>query len=302
MIKVNNISFEYSKGKLILDQLSFEVPKGSIYGFLGANGAGKTTTIRIILNLMTANSGSISVNGLSFDTQSIEIYKNIGSLIEQPTFYSHLSGRANLSIWANYYKVPKTRVDEVLEWVQLEHACDQKAKNYSQGMKQRLGIATALLHDPELLILDEPLNGLDPKGIAEMRQLFFRLKEKGKTIFLSSHILSEIEATCDRLCILDSGKLKFEGTVNELNRLLSKNIQYEIRCSKQEEALSTLLATNIAQHVELSGGTLRLDMKKEEEVAQIVKELVEQQFEVFEVKKKVDKLEDLYLKLTNPSA
>lgn len=296
MLQIKAISFGYSLKKQIVKNLSFNVPKGSIYGFLGANGAGKTTTIRLILNLLKPSSGEILIDGERFEKEGSKIYKSIGSLIEQPTFYGHLTGYANLKLWATYYKVPLSRINEVLELVSLSHSKNEKAKKYSQGMKQRLGIATALLHSPKLLILDEPLNGLDPKGIKEMRNLFLELKKQGVTIFLSSHILSEIEATCDQLCIIDKGELKFEGTVEDLNRLLSKEIIFQLKTGNQEQTKLKLKELGIPI-LELDK-YLNVTLKAEEEISQVIEKLVQNGIQILEVKKKKNRLEDLYLSLT----
>jgi len=296
MLQVKAISFGYSAKKQIVKNLSFSVPKGTVYGFLGANGAGKTTTIRLILNLLKPSSGEILIDGEQFNSSGNVIYKGIGSLIEQPTFYGHLTGFANLKLWATYYKVSSQRIDEVLEMVQLGHAKNDKAKNYSQGMKQRLGIATALLHSPKLLILDEPLNGLDPKGIKEIRSLFLNLKNNGITIFLSSHILSEIEATCDRLCIIDQGQLKFEGTIKELNVLLTKEILFQLRTNNQQQAKTTLEGLGFKHSSDER--YLTITLKSEEDISSIIEKLVQSGIQIYEVKKNESRLEDLYLTLT----
>lgn len=296
MLQIKAISFGYSSKKQIVKNLSFDVPKGSIYGFLGANGAGKTTTIRLLLNLLKPNSGEILIDGEHYELEGSKIYKGIGSLIEQPTFYGHLNGYANLKLWATYYKVALNRIEEVLEMVNLSHAKNEKAKNYSQGMKQRLGIATALLHSPKLLILDEPLNGLDPKGIKEMRNLFFKLKEQGTTIFLSSHILSEIEATCDRLCIIDQGQLKFEGTVKELSALLSKEIIFQLKTTNLAQTKLDLEEMGYGSN--LQENYLTINVRTETEISALIEKLVTGGTQVLEVKKKENRLEDLYLTLT----
>lgn len=296
MLKVDSISFSYNVTTPILKNLSFKVPKGSIYGFLGANGAGKTTVIRLILDLLRPNSGEIEIDGKKFKKHGSLIYNSIGSLIEPASFYGHLTGYSNLKLWANYYQVPLSRINEVLELVQLSTAKNQKAKNYSQGMKQRLGIATSLLHSPKLLILDEPLNGLDPKGIKEMRSLFLDLKKKGVTIFFSSHILSEIEATCDRLCIIKKGEMKFEGTANELSLMLTKEIVYQLKTRDFNETKKLLkqLSYNTVDHKDF----LFVTLQSENDVPGLIEKLVNNGQRILEVKKKENHLEDLYLTLT----
>lgn len=300
MIEVNQLSFSYNKRKSIIKDVSFRVPTGSIYGFLGANGAGKTTTIRLLLNLMKAEKGNINIGGTTYEENPSKILKKTGTLIENTSFYGQLSAKANLQIWANYYQVPSSRIEETLKLVGLYESRHMKVKKYSQGMKQRLGIATALLHDPDLLILDEPLNGLDPKGIAEMRELFFSLKSEGKTILLSSHILAEIEATCDQLCILDKGILKFDGTVEELRQVLAKKIQFELKGNAPEQMLEYLKTKFDHSNPEKVDEHIVVELESEKDISKVIKALVEQRFEIYEVRKKVNRLEDLYLSITNP--
>ena len=203
IIQTRGLDF-YFKDFKALDQVNLNVPAGSIYGFLGPNGAGKTTTIRILLDLFHPKPGQVQVFGKDLGKNRVEILGKIGALIENPSIYKHLSGRQNLEVIRKMVGVPKSRIDEVLQIVRLVDNADKRAKNYSLGMCQRLGLAAALLTDPELLILDEPTNGLDPSGIIEMRELIIRLnKEHGKTIFLSSHILSEIEKLATDVAIID---------------------------------------------------------------------------------------------------
>ncbi|MCV6631167.1 MAG: ABC transporter ATP-binding protein [Flavobacteriaceae bacterium] len=218
IIETQDLHFSYSKSaKADIDNLALRVPKGSIYGFLGPNGSGKTTTIRLLLGLLKKDSGKIALFGKSFKGNRIAHLSKIGSLIENPSLYGHLSAVDNLKIAANYRAVSFQRIDEVLEIVKLEHAKHKKVKKYSLGMKQRLGLAVSLLSLPEILILDEPTNGLDPKGIIEMRRLIQSLnKDYGITVFISSHLLSEIEKTCTHVGILRQGEMIFQDTVKVL--------------------------------------------------------------------------------------
>ncbi|RYF94725.1 MAG: ATP-binding cassette domain-containing protein, partial [Chitinophagaceae bacterium] len=194
IIETNNLDFSFGAGQKILQDLSLAVPQGSIYGFLGPNGAGKTTTIRLLLGLLKVQSGTIRLFGKDFGKNRLEVLRRIGSLIEQPSLYMHLTGKENLEVFRLSYQCNKKRIGEVLELVGLQKAAHKKAKAYSLGMKQRLAIAISLLHEPELLILDEPTNGLDPTGIIETRELIRKLnKESGKTIIVSSHMLAEVE-------------------------------------------------------------------------------------------------------------
>lgn len=297
MIKIENLNFSYQKGVKILNNLSFEVPQGCIYGFLGANGAGKTTTIRILLGLCKADSGNVFLNGNSFSTAAYQQYKNIGAMIEEPSLYGHLSGKENLKLLAYYYKVNKKRIEDVLQLVNLAEAQDKSVRNYSLGMKQRLGIAQSLLHDPSILILDEPLNGLDPRGIKEIRDLLFQLREQGKTIFISSHLLSEVEKSCDYFCIIDKGTQVFSEKVSNMQEMLSKDIQYQIECNNAEKAQHIFSKNQINAETH-SPSSLAVKLPNEKVISQYIKQMTTEGIELFEVKRKENSLEDIFLKLT----
>jgi ABC-2 type transport system ATP-binding protein len=213
-IRVRGLTKRYGS-RAAIDGLDFDIPAGVIAGFIGPNGSGKTTTIRILLSLVAPTAGTAEVLGSSIDHPA-EYLPRVGALIEEPAFYWWLSGRRNLEILAALDGTPSSRVDEVLAVVELGDRADDRVFGYSLGMKQRLGIAAALLPRPALLILDEPANGLDPAGIQEMRRLFARLREQGVTIFISSHILSELEQVADWILVLKEGHLLFHGTIAEL--------------------------------------------------------------------------------------
>lgn len=204
--------------KPVVRDLALKVPRGSIYGFLGPNGAGKSTTMKMLLGLVKPTAGSISILGKPMlEENRLEILRNTGSLIESPSYYGHLSARENLQIICTLKNVLEAGIDDVLRIVRLEKQQDKKVKNFSLGMKQRLGLAAALLGHPRLLLLDEPTNGLDPVGIHEIRTLVRSLPERfGCTVLVSSHLLSEIELMADRIGILNHGHLLFEGTLEEL--------------------------------------------------------------------------------------
>lgn len=199
-----------------VDHLNMEVQRGEIFGFLGPNGAGKTTTIRMALGLITPTSGAVEVLGQDVVTHGAEILPHVGALVETPALYPYLSGRGNLHAMAAITAVPETRIDGILELVGLADRQHDKVRTYSLGMKQRLGIAVALLNDPDLLILDEPANGLDPGGIVEMREMLRTLAAQGKTIFISSHVLAEVQQLCTRVAIVNLGKLITEATIDAL--------------------------------------------------------------------------------------
>src|SRR6201747_1522644 len=207
VIRTEGLTFNFGK-QTVVKSLSLQVPEGSIYGFLGPNGAGKTTTIKLLLNLLKTQQGSIHVFDKELQSNRIEILSQIGSLIEQPAIYLHLSGKENLMNRALLLGVTEKRVDEMLALVHLTDAANKKAGQYSLGMKQRLGIALALLSDPKLLILDEPTNGLDPNGIIEIRELLVKLTSVyKKTVFISSHLLAEIERMATHVGIINRGEL-----------------------------------------------------------------------------------------------
>ena len=211
-ISVTGLSKKYAE-HFAVENASFEVPTGTICGFIGPNGAGKTTTIRALLGLIKPTSGSLTVLG-SQDPH--EYLSKIGAMIEGPSFYPLLSGAANLKVLADLGGIESDRVISLLKLVGLEERANSKFKTYSLGMKQRLGIAAALLPDPQLLILDEPTNGLDPNGILEMRNLIKKLASGGKTIFVSSHLLAELEAICDNVVMIKDGKIIYSGSTKEL--------------------------------------------------------------------------------------
>jgi ABC-2 type transport system ATP-binding protein len=216
VLRTRGLSKRYGE-RLAVDNLSLEVRRGEIFGFLGPNGAGKTTTIRMALGLITPTSGTIDILGQNLAEHRAEVLPRVGALVETPALYLYMSGRDNLrAVGSVLGGVPEARIDDVLELVKLRGRDKDRVRTYSLGMKQRLGVAMALLQDPELLVLDEPANGLDPAGIVEMRDLMRALSAAGKTVFISSHVLTEVRQICTRVAILNLGKLVTETTVEEL--------------------------------------------------------------------------------------
>ncbi|MEI9945668.1 MAG: ABC transporter ATP-binding protein [Chitinophagaceae bacterium] len=218
VIKVSDLTKSFRDVKAV-NGLSFTVPSGEIYGFLGQNGAGKSTTIRMLLTLIQPDSGDIEIFGMNLKKHRKQILQNTGAIIERPDLYKYLTARENLKIFAaiSGVKVPAKKIMDQLEMVGLAERANSKVKTYSQGMKQRLGIAIALVHNPQLIILDEPTNGLDPQGIADIRNLILHLsRDLGKTVLVSSHLLSEIELIADSMLIIDKGKKIAEGKAAEL--------------------------------------------------------------------------------------
>ena len=218
VIKVQHISKHFGSLKAV-DDLSFEVQSGQVFGFLGQNGSGKSTTIRMLLSLIHPSSGSIEIFGQSIEKNRTDILEQVGAIIERPDLYPYLSAKEHLQLFAKVRrrKIPVTAIEETLEKVGLANRANDKVQTFSLGMKQRLGIAIALVHNPSLIILDEPTNGLDPQGIADIRELIKKLAiEEGKTVFVSSHLLSEIEQVANQILIIHQGKKMVEGVTKEL--------------------------------------------------------------------------------------
>ncbi|MDF2189412.1 ABC transporter ATP-binding protein [Paraflavitalea sp. CAU 1676] len=298
IIETQRLDFLFRSGQPILQQLSLQVPAGSIYGFLGPNGAGKTTTLRLILGLLKKQQGSITIFGKELMAHRLEILRRLGSLIEQPSLYLHLTGRENLEVFRLSYQCPKSRIDEVLDIVKLKDAANKKAKAYSLGMKQRLSIAIALLHDPELLILDEPTNGLDPSGIIETRELIKSLnRDHGKTILVSSHMLSEVEKMATHVGIITKGKQVFQGTLTQLQQLKSKQSAIEIEVSNVSKA--KLVLNGHFPVKEVNGTRLLVHYENREKVALMNRTLVQEGVEVYQLSLTQNDLENLFIQITS---
>ncbi len=240
-IEVRNLTKKY-KGVKAVDNLSIHIPEGKIYGFLGKNGAGKTTTIRMLTRLIKPDAGEILVFGKDIKKNRQWAAKNVGSIVESPGFYENLPARANLEITAQLYKIPKTRIDEVLEIVALKDTGKKKVRDFSLGMKQRLGIANALIHSPKILILDEPTNGLDPSGIKDMRDFLKDLSQnKGITVMVSSHLLSEVQQIANFVGIIDKGMLIEEADINSIKAEEQSYLLIEVdRLDKAESVLKEM--------------------------------------------------------------
>jgi len=237
VLRTRNLSKHYGK-RLAVDNLNLEVKRGEIFGFLGPNGAGKTTTIRMALGLIAPSAGNVEILGHDIATHQAHILPRVGALVETPALYLYMSGRNNLrAVGSVLGGVPDERVDAVLELVGLRGRQKDRVRTYSLGMKQRLGVAIALLQDPDILILDEPANGLDPAGIVEMRDLMHRLAAEGKTVFISSHMLSEVQQICTRVAIINLGKLISESSIEEL---ISGRGEYTVRLERANEALALI--------------------------------------------------------------
>lgn len=286
----------YFGNQKVVDDLSLKVPKGSIYGFLGPNGAGKTTTIKILLNLLKSTADTVFIFGKDINTNRIASLKKMGALVEQPAIYTHLTGKENLVNRCILLSIPRSKVMEMLTLVGLTEAANKKAGKYSLGMKQRLGIALALLSDPELLLLDEPTNGLDPNGIIEIRNLMSKLSSKhNKTILVSSHLLNEIEKVATHVGIINKGKLLFQGTVNELQTFNTPIV--EIVADKPEEA--TLFLTKMGYEINNPGlSPIQLPFQSTIETGKINTLLIQNGFTVYSIHFVKKDLERLFLDIT----
>jgi ABC-2 type transport system ATP-binding protein len=264
LIKVENLSKSFKDLKAV-DDLSFTVNKGDVYGFLGQNGAGKSTTIRMLLTLIEPSAGDIEVFGMNLRSHRKQILQNIGAVIERPDLYKYLTAYENLSLFARLSgkKISRSRLEAQLETVGLKDRAHSKVRTFSQGMKQRLGIAVALVHEPELIILDEPTNGLDPHGIADIRNLILRLsRDTGKTILVSSHLLSEIEMIATRMLIIDKGKKVAEGSVAEL--FDDSNILVQVELVDAADITPKLIQTQWhSKLMEVRGNKLVFQMDKQ---------------------------------------
>jgi ABC-type multidrug transport system ATPase subunit len=216
-LETEDLSYQFSRGVNVLEGINLQISEGSIYGFLGPNGAGKTTTLRLVLGLLRRQQGQIRLFGRPMETDRLGILRKVGSLIETPSIYGQLTATENLEVWRRLYGCGRERIGLVLRWVRLEGAGRKRAGKFSLGMKQRLGIAIALLNDPLLLILDEPSNGLDPGGMVEVRELLLTLnREQGVTILLSSHLLWEMQKLVSHAGIINQGRLLYQGPLAEL--------------------------------------------------------------------------------------
>lgn len=278
-------------------QINLKVPKREVYGFLGPNGAGKTTTIRMLLGLIRSSSGEIRILGKDLKKNRMDILKDVGSLVESPSYYAHLSGYNNLKIMALIHGIQESRIQEVLEWVRLNHAAHQSVRSYSLGMKQRLGIAMALITNPKLLILDEPTNGLDPSGIQEIRELITRLpRDFDITVLLSSHLLSEIEQVATWVGIINQGEMIFQGPLQELT-VRSKPYVW-IEMDRPVEAAAALNDHGWDAEPEITTDQIRTSMITRPQSAEMIRFLVNRQYDVYRVTEKKKTLEEIFLELT----
>ena len=278
--------------KEILKDVSLELEKGDILGFIGPNGAGKTTTIKLILGLQSITSGTVNINGYDITNNFTKAIEKVGAIVENPDLYMYLTGYENLKLIANLYKgVGKDRIDGVVKLVKLENRINGKVSKYSLGMRQRLGIAQAILHKPNLLILDEPTNGLDPEGIKEIRELLKELAEKEKmAVLFSSHNLLELETFCNKICIIKNGKVMETNKIEDVKNVAKSGYIFEID--------NTEMVDKMLKGVTVIDNTkFKIDIEREE-VPSIVKRLVENDIKIYSINEEKISLEDAFLKRT----
>lgn len=297
IIQVKDLNKDFGEIKAV-SNLSFSVPAGQVYGFLGQNGAGKSTTIRMLLTLIKPSSGTIQIFGMELQKHRKEILRKVGAIIERPDLYKYLTALENLRIFGTMsgIKISEKKLMDQLAMVGLADRAHSKVKTYSQGMKQRLGIATALVHDPELIILDEPTNGLDPQGIADIRNLILHLKKDlGKTLVVSSHLLSEVELIADSMIIIDKGKKLVEGKVNEL--FDPSETVVEVKTINDEIAWEKLKTSQLGQFILNKRNDAILLKLHREQVPVVMKEMVQMDIGILSFHSK-HSLEDYFLSLT----
>jgi ABC-2 type transport system ATP-binding protein len=283
--------------KTIIDRLNFEVPRGEVFGFLGPNGAGKTTTIRMMVGLISMTEGDVLIEGISIRKEFEKAIVKVGAIVENPEMYKYLSGYQNLIHFARMVPgVSSERIDEVIRLVSLENRIHDKVRTYSLGMRQRLGVAQALLHKPSILILDEPTNGLDPAGIRELRDYLHKLtREEGISVIVSSHLLSEMELMCDRVAIIQQGKLV---DVRAIKDFMEEDPQHAVvfEVDDRQKAFESIMSlTELKANLTEAGIECWLER---EEVAKIVDLLVHEGVKIFGVQRMTPTLEDKFLKMT----
>jgi len=298
IIEIEHLVKHYGKFKAVED-VSFDVYRGDVYGFLGPNGAGKSTTIRTMLSLIKPTSGKIKIFNKDLSTDRSYILKRIGCIVEKPDFYKYLSAEKNLEIFARIsgVDVQKKQIHEIIEFVGLKGREKDKLSGFSHGMKQRLGIAQTLIHDPELIILDEPTTGLDPQGIIDIRNLILQLKnERNKTVLLSSHILSEIELIATRMVIINKGKTIVQGSVTDL--LNAQELIVSFNVGNVEKAKQVLQNSNLNVKLESISQNNLLMLIPQDKIPVLNKLFCDNDINVFSIETK-RKLEDYFLKLIN---
>jgi ABC-2 type transport system ATP-binding protein len=298
IIEIRSLTKRFGDRAAVAD-LDLAVPRGNAFGFLGHNGAGKTTLIRLLLGLTQPDSGTIMIAGRRVGENRQEVLSGVGAIIEEPHFHGHLTGQENLEIVAAV-RGPQAypRIEPAIARVGLRNRADDRVRTYSQGMRQRLGIARCLLADPELLILDEPMNGLDPGGIRQFRQLIADLVAEGRTVFLSSHLLAEIEKTCSAVAVIDQGRLVWQGPIGAIGEIAGGHRHYDIDCDNPSVAVDLLSSEAAALQVTASPGGIRVTVADARAVTVLNARLVGAGIAVSGVSPVRVSLEDRFLELT----
>ena len=297
ILEIKNVSKYYGKTKVV-DNITFDVKKGEIFGFLGPNGAGKTTTIKMILGLLSIDEGNIKINGYDIKKDFEKSMEYIGGIVENPDMYAYMSAVDNLKLFAKIRNIDYSKVYKVLELVGLQKSMNQKISKYSLGMKQRAGLALALLHSPKILILDEPTNGLDPAGIKDLRDILKKLaKENNTAILVSSHILSEMELMCDRVAVIDKGKIvKVESLLQNENESEPKTVQCVIKVKQQDKAIN-ILKEKLNKQAEIKDEKIYVIANKGE-ISNIIKTLVLNDVDIEYANENEHTLEELFFDVT----
>jgi ABC-2 type transport system ATP-binding protein len=292
LLEVKNINKSFGK-KQVLHNVSFTINEGEILGFIGPNGAGKTTTIKLILGLQSIDSGEVIINGYDVKKEFNKAMTSVGAIVESPDLYMYLTGRQNLKLIANYYKeIKEEDINKIIKLVGLEKRIDDKVSKYSLGMRQRLGIAAALLPKPNVLILDEPTNGLDPEGIKEMRELLVKLAKEDKiAILISSHNLSELESFVTNTCIIQNGKVIKSTSVKELKKLNETTFKIDLNTSK---GISKLLGKKVKI---IDDDSIEVYVEKDE-ITGIITKLIENKYQIYQVVMEEMTLEDAFISVT----
>lgn len=287
VLEVKNIDKFFGK-KQILKDISFDIEEGEILGFVGPNGSGKTTTIKIILGLQQASCGEVFINGNNIKDNYENAIRKVGAIVESPDMYMYLSGLENLKLVANYYNISHNEIERIVEFVGLKDRIKDKVSKYSLGMRQRLGIAQAILNKPNLLIVDEPTNGLDPSGIIEFRNMLKELAKKEKmSIFISSHNLAEIENICDKVLLLKEGKIVSSDVLKEVEN----NDKYKLE-------LNSTLKLKKEEKVEIIDDNYIYYLGNKEDIAKFIETLVNKKIKIYSVVKCKESLEDIFIKKT----
>jgi len=297
IIEASGLTKQFAE-RVAVDNVTLAVPRGCAFGFLGHNGAGKTTTIRMLLGLTRADSGTMRLRGLAVPAEREQALARIGAIVEEPHFHPHLSGRESLRVAAAVRGTATfARIEGALGRVGLSDRADEKVSRYSQGMRQRLGVARCLIADPELLILDEPTNGLDPAGIIEFRQMIRALVGEGRTVFLSSHLLGEVEKACDAVAIIDAGRIVKVGPIAELTH--GAQAKLVVECSHPQRAAQVLATQDSVLQLDPDDGALVLTLSDPSAGASLNRLLVEAGIDVKRLEPVRNTLEERFLELTS---